>query len=1307
MEYSSINIQGNIVSSEILDKIRNEDIKYQQPADFGLDRKTSVRDEIGLAWAATRAHYTAFKMRVDRLKEDESGASETRNSWMIPLLRELGYDVEKANAFVHPDTQKTYAISHKAANLGGFPIHIMGIRDDLDKRRENSGPRLSPHALTQEFLNNTDHTYALVTNGQFLRLLRDATRLVRLSYLEFDLVKMMEDELYADFAILFRLLHATRMPKHAEALEESYIEYYHQESLASGSRIREKLSKAVEASIKQLANGFLSHSANQQVRKHALSGFLKPDTFYKNQLRLIYRFLFLIVTEERNLVYPDSRDEAVQKKRKIYYDFYSIERLRRLAAKLHFVDGHKHDLWEGLKSTFLIFENGHYSQKLGIKPLGSGLFSPEAIRELQELKLSNEVLLRVIRYLTLFENDHKQWVRVNYSDLDVEEFGSVYEGLLEYDAVFTDVNGQPVFGFVQGKGRSSSGSHYTPEELVKPLIKHSLEYIIEDKLKETNPAEALLSIKVCDVACGSGHILLSAARRIAIELARVRTNEDQPTPPALRAAMRDVIRNCIYGVDKNELAVELCKVALWLEAHNPGEPLNFLDHHIKCGDSIVGLAHKEELQKGIADEAFKTLPGDEKEVAQAFSKRNKQERKTRDQITLNFEAQVSDKLDDITKAFADWNALPENTPEEVETKATTYKRLVHGEKLERLKTLADIQVGQFFIPKTTANKDKLVTDGLYNQILRGEKSIPQPALFATIEMHHCKFFHWFLEFPEVMMKGGFDCVLGNPPFLGGQKLSGSFGEAFLESIKYQFTPIGAVDLVTYFFRRIFTIIKPKGFQSLISTNTIAQGKAREDGLDVIVQLGGSINHAVKSTKWPGLAAVEVALVTITKQVWQGKYFLESIEVKNITPYLVDAATLGNPFSLKLNEGQSFQGHLVLSTGFMLEKQEATALMASNSKNKEVIFPFLNGNDLNSNPDCKANRYVIYFNELEIEDASKYLEPFKIVSERVFPERALKDRSKYPRMVNEWWKFWMNRQHLQTTINKLDKVLAVARVSKTLAFTFVDNNQIFDEKLIVFSGNSFSFLSTIQSTIHNIWAWQYCTTMKADLNYTPTNIFETFPFFQNLKREKEKQLESIGENYHEHRKQLMLDIQLGLTKTYNLFHSDALRAQAVNEKDKQVTSLQKHLANTSDTISFDESIQGILKLRELHVQMDEAVKEAYGWHDIQLRHDFYEVDNLPENDRVRYTIHPDARKEVLKSLLELNHQYYEEEIKLGLHKEADVRKYYEGKGIEVPAEVVAVMRKTGKLSRSKVPRSTNAERIKTDYDLFDNNSSEIN
>jgi len=1279
MEFPSINIQGNIISSEILDKIRNEDIKYQTPADFGLERRTSVRDEIGLAWAAARGHYIAFKLRVDRLKDGESGASETRNSWMLPLLRELGYDVEKAPAYIHPDSQKTYAISHGAQNLAGFPIHIMGYNDKLDVRREAGGPRLSPHALTQEYLNNTDHVYALVSNGRYLRLLRDATRLVRLSYLEFDLVKMMEEDLYTDFAILFRLLHASRMPKNPDQAEDSFIEFYHQESLASGSRIREKLSQAVEQSIKDLANGFLIHRENEELRKWVQSGSITAADFYLYQLRLIYRLLFLIVTEERNLVFPESKNQITQKQRKIYYSFYSIERLRKLAAKRFFVDGRKYDLWEGLKSTFMLFENAHYGERLGIMPLGSGLFSPGAIGDLSICKIDNESLLKVIRQLTFFENDQKQLVRVNYSDLDVEEFGSVYEGLLELEGEFSDLNGNPFFKFVPGKGRSSSGSHYTPEELVKPLIKHSLEYILEDKLKESNQETALLSIKVCDVACGSGHILLSAARRIATELARVRTHEDQPAPPAMRVAIRDVIRQCIYGVDKNPLAVELCKVALWLEAHNPGEPLNFLDHHIKCGDSLVGLANKEELSNGIADEAFKALPGDEKEVAEAFAKKNKTERKDRlnRQTVINFDQNVSQKLEDILTSFEQFDALTEHTPQEIDAKAKAYNRLIHSGNLQRLKTLADIQVGQFFIPKTTIKKESLATDGGYFLYLTGEKPIPQFVLGECIQISAEKrFFHWFLEFPEVFQKGGFDCVLGNPPFLGGQKISGTFGDNYLEYIKFQFAPIGAVDFVTYFFRRIFEIIKLNGFQSLISTNTIAQGRAREDGLEVIIRQGGTINHALRNMKWPGKAAVVVSLVTLTKQIWKGKFLLAGKEVTTITTYLDNAETVGSPFALKQNENKSFQGSILLGKGFTLEPLEAKSLIIKNGKNNDVLFPYLNGDELNNNPDQKPSRWVINFFDWPEDRAKGYPECYEIVERLVKPERILMEGD---RGAEYWWQFLRARRELYCRIESMARVLVIARISKTVAFHFIESKSVFADALVVFPFSTWYPFALLQSSLHNNWAWTYCTTMKSDLNYTPGKTFDTFPFPQKKIPAQVNIVESIGAEYHDHRHKLMLQIQLGLTRTYNLFHTKELRVISLEENLSANKSLQKsvgkesehlrrHLSITAGTIPFNDAIIGVFKLRELHMQLDKAVLEAYGWSDIQLRHDFYEVDYLPENDRIRFTVHPDARKEILKRLLELNHQIFEEEARQGLHKEEDVKKFYEQKGKPVPAGI---------------------------------------
>lgn len=1279
MNFPSINIQGNIISSEIIEKIRNENIKYQQAADFKLDKKNSVRDEIGIAWAAIRAHWTAFKIRAERLAEGESGVTSTRNSWMAPFFQELGYTLQfKPGAEVI--NLKSYHISHRASNLNDFPIHIMGINDDLDKRRENGGPRLSPHALMQEFLNNTEHTYALVSNGRYLRLLRDATRLVRLSYLEFDLEKMMEEELYADFAILFRLLHATRMPQHPDNLEESFIEFYHQESLASGSRIREKLSLAVESSIKLLANGFLSHPANVELREAIHKNKITSEGYYLIQLRLIYRFLFLIVTEERNLVYTDTKDPEVQRKRKIYYDFYSIERLRKLATRLHFVDGRKHDLWEGLKSTFQLFERSNVGEKLGIKPLGSGLFSPSALGVLPELKLHNETLLKVIRHLTLFENDQHNWVRVNYSDLDVEEFGSVYEGLLEYDAVFTELNGQPVFSFVEGKGRSSSGSHYTPEELVKPLIKHSLEYVIEEKLKEKNKEEALLSIKVCDVACGSGHILLSAARKIATELACIRESIDskadvqQPSPKYFRKAIRDVIKHCIYGVDKNPLAVELCKVALWLEAHNPGEPLGFLDHHIKCGDAIVGLAHRDELENGIADEAFKTLPGDDKSIASSYSKQNKGERKEREtrgtQLKAEFDASVQGNVQEAMEEYGDFIKLPERTPEEIETKQRAYSKFLNGKGYTFLKTMADTQVAQFFIPKTNANKDRLVTDAEFRQILRGYKSWQsQKTAYAEAVAQEKRFFHWFVEFPEVFQYHGFDCILGNPPYLGDKKQKKAFGESFLEYIRSNYS-VGVNDLVVYFFNRIFRLLQKDRYLALITTSSISQGDMRTGALDNIQRSGGSIFYALKSIRWPGVANLNVAIIAIKKGLLKKELVeLNGKKVNYISSFLTSEMQLGEPFEIRRNENKMFTGYYFLGDGFLLSNDKANEIIKANPIYRDVIFPFINGDDINDSIEQTNSRSIINFFDWPLDEdydislkeprgrpyANDYPICLRIVENLVKPERQrwridekgneiIGEYALRKPLPERWWIYGESRPGMREAIKDLKYFFVTAQTTKYLNFVKVKSSVAVSQTAFVYSSESFNDFVILQSTLHNEWASKYGNSKGDTFRYAPSKTFETFPFPEKIN---ENQLKSLGETFHEYRRQLMLDIQLGLTKTYNLVHSSAITIQEVNEKDKQVSALQKHLSNSTKTISFDKAIKNILILRELHVQMDQAVLEAYGWQDIQLRHDFYEVEYLPENDRVRYTIHPEARKEILKRLLELNHKIHEEEVKAGL------------------------------------------------------------
>lgn len=1259
MDFPSIRIEGNIFSFDILSKIENgEDIKGQSSKDFGFDASVKVKDEIAMAWADANSLWRVFINRVDNLKENDSGTLETRRYWIIPLLGLLGYELE-TNKSAHIINGKNYAVSHYAADKNSFPVHIAGVNDSLDRKRESGGPRMSPHALVQEYLNlSEEHLYAIISNGLTLRLLRDSSRLVKLSYIEFDLEKIFTEDHFTDFALMFRLLHASRMADGKIPASESLIEQYHLDALESGERIRNGLSSAVERSIIAFANGFLNNPENKELADELLRDSERVREFHNEMLRLIYRILFLMVIEERGLVYPEGADADL---RNIYYDHYSVSSLRKLCELRHISSEGYDDLWIRLMNTFILFEDEKYGRHLRIKPLAGDLFSERSVSMIRNCRLGNDVLLKCFGNLNYYTNEKGLPFRVNYAALSVEEFGSVYEGLLEYEPRVVRNGGHSSFTLVKGSERAVSGSHYTPDELVQPLIKHSLDHVIEDKLKTKEKKEKemnLLSITVCDVACGSGHILLNAARRIAIELARTRTGEDQPNPPEFRRALKDVISNCIYGVDKNPLAVELCKVALWLESHNPGEPLNFLDHKIKCGDSIAGLAFKEELEEGIPSEAFTALAVDDKTIASKLRKQNYAEVKDRQggKIKFDFEGTVGSDVKKITKALDGITAMPEATPGEVEAKKKSYEEFSGSPAFHHLQALCDIKTAQFFIAKNKDNEGRLITDGKFSEYLCENKQMTGPAVGKAMAVgRERKFFHWFIEFPGVMERGGFDCILGNPPFLGGQKLSGTFGDSYLEYIKHQYDPIGAVDLVTYFFRRIFSIINANGFLSLISTNTIAQGKAREFGLDIICKSGGTINHAVRSMRWPGAAAVEVALVTITKRKWKGKFYLGSKEVGTITPYLDDSETLGNPYPLKQNEGKSFQGSIVLGKGFILEPEQAKALIHKDTKNKDVLFPYLNGEDLNNNPDQSASRWVINFFDWE-EDYCRenYPDCFEIVERLVKPERMLLNESKNSTSSNRkkyWWRFGSDAKTLYRTIKDMERVLVVAQVSKTLAFELTRNDKVLDAKLVVFSIGSFSSFCIMQSNIHNSWAWTYCTTMKSDLSYTPTAIFQTFA----LPNSNLNECESFGLRFYELRSDFMKATTFGLTKTYNLFHSKGITIEEVNESDKHVELLKKHLERTPGTVSIEEAIQGIRRLRELHIEMDNAVLAAYGWSDIDLRHDFYEVDYLPENDRVRFTIHPEARREVLKRLLELNHKIHEEEVKAGLWEKGAKKK----------------------------------------------------
>lgn len=1225
MRYPSIRIEGSILSSDILDAIERDEKGFQKPRDFGLDVSARVKDEIASTWADARDQWRIFSRKTDALKENATGTTETRNLWMTPLLGLLAYNIELATKG-EDINGKNYPISHRDTKRDEFPIHIVGCNESLDKRPGDGSKRMSPHALVQEYLNLTEHLYAIVSNGRLLRLLRDSTRLVKLSFIEFDLDRMFEEELFADFAIMYRLLHASRMPVSQDSANESPIEIYHQDALDSGSRIREGLSAAVEKSIRSLANGFLKHPANESLRQSISSEQVDSKTYYQWLLRLIYRLLFLMVIEERDLIFAQ---RANRRHRDIYYSYYGISRLRKLSEHRHFADRRYQDGWKGLRHTFLLFEDRGHGAKLGIAPLAGELFEHKALGNFPDCELDNEVLLTCIRNLSVFTNPITgQSMRVNYAALNVEEFGSVYEGLLEYDPQILEIEGQFEFSFIAGDDRASSGSHYTPDELVQPLIKHSLDYIIEDKLKEPNPEKALLSITVCDVACGSGHILLNAARRIATALAIIRTGDDQPTPSAFRTAVRDVIRNCIYGVDLNPLAVELCKVSLWLEAHIPGEPLNFLDHHIKCGNAIVGLAHRDELKRGIPDEAFATLQGDDKEVAAELRKKNKEERKGYQ--SLDFAGRRVEDLDALRIAFTSVANLPEKTPEQIRKKQNAYDEYLSGVHLRNLKTLADIQVAQFYIPKTQANQRKITTHDQYRRYLRGENPHPEPTAFAQAIAQRKRFFHWFLEFPVVLPDGGFDCILGNPPYLGDKHLSARYGHQFCNWIRWQFAPTGISDLVVYFVRRVFAILKQDSFFAFITTNSIKDGDVREDGLTQVLNHGGNLVFAISGTKWPGTANLFVSLISLHKGPWDGRpRQLDGRSVQYISAFLEDYADAGPPHTLSANANRLWNGVHFRGNGFLISQAEAEEMIRRSERNSEVLFPCLNGDELNNTPSQIPDRYIINFRDWPIEKASKYVEPFEHVQRHVKPER---ESLAEVNLREKWWLFERARLDLMSRLSSLQCCLSVARTTKHLSFSRLSTEFIYTNAIHVVATESWAEYCVLQTTIHEIWARKYSGALETRLRYSPSDCFVTFPFPLD-----EDGLAGLGEAYHEHRRNLMLQMQLGLTKTYNLFHDPELSTVAVETESKQ------------DAGMAAEAYAGLLRLRELHRDMDNAVLGAYGWHEpsddgpaIDLCHDFYEVDYLPENDRTRYTIHPDARRELLKRLLLLNHKRHAEE-----------------------------------------------------------------
>ncbi|WP_201352067.1 Eco57I restriction-modification methylase domain-containing protein [Hydrogenimonas urashimensis] len=823
------------------------------------------------------------------------------------------------------------------------------------------------------------------------------------------------------------------------------------------------------------------------------------------------------------------------------------------------------------------------------------------------------------------------------------------------------VYGDGSFAVVPGGDRAATGAHYTPKSLTEAVVATTLEPVLYEGPAEGRPKEEwrlrsareILDLKICDPAMGSGAFLVQVCRYLAERLVeawneaeregyrvtidgevKATLMDEEPMvsdiDERLLVARRLVAERCLYGVDLNPMAVELAKLSIWLVTLAKDRPFGFLDHAFKVGDSLLGVEDIRKLETFSMDpdRARPTLfaPILRKELREVLNMR-----KTLREIAIR----------DI-----------EDVREMGRIDAEAERRLA------ALKTVADAFVGE--VLRTGGKTRDLVRtlealsaevaealEGDHDALARIEATAKNDLSIDLPEgAPPRKPFHWALEFPEVFVDAdGFDAIVGNPPFLGGRKITSMFGKTYRDYLVENIAKKdGAADLVAYFFLRAYELLKHEGLFGLLATNTIAEGITREVGLKNLLEKEDAlIVRAYPNERWPGNAAVVTSRIHLMKSnEWKGSIILNENNVSKINSFLTDEDDR-TPTKLKNNHDRTFQGCITRGTGFILDKIEGERILDEHDEYEIVVQPFMNGRDFTSSPVQQPSRYVINFWDWPLDKAKNYPIVLSIVEERVKPVREERKEDGSWRITTEsirklWWQFEHNGSRMFHAIGRgnlfekhpagewpkepFKKVCIIPRVSKMLTVALISNTIIFSDAVVVIAYEKFSYFALLQSAFHNEWTWKNASTLETRLRYTPSDCFETFPFPVALHPDWRQvdfddpvvaKLETIGERYHENRRKIMLDRWIGLTDLYNLFHDPTVKDHDIEE------------------------------LRRLHVEMDEAVKEAYGWIHLDLEHGFHEVPYLPEKDRIRFTVSEKARLEILKRLLDLNEERHRKEV----------------------------------------------------------------
>ncbi|MGN8852064.1 Eco57I restriction-modification methylase domain-containing protein [Anaerobiospirillum succiniciproducens] len=787
---SSCTLEGVLFLPDHLQKALQGNAEGQSASDYAIPKGLDLKNEMSRGFQIAMSQWSVFKglkARVQNLNQGEINQGTKR--FVKEFLHDvLLYNVEDSANF--KVEERIYPLSLRASKL---PLIVAPFNLELDKAdaayavQGGSGSKKSPFQLAQELLNaSVEDRWALATNGITIRLLRDSTTLTRPSYLEFNLEDILSNGRFAEFCQMWRALHYTRcIEKDGECIWDQWVK----QGAEEGKRARESLSQNVINALMALGNGFVSNQNNEELREKLSSGDLSNEEFMRQLLRLMYRFIFLFCLEERDLLNTKGNDDETIKARERYQRGYALKRFTEQSLRRRFKNEYS-DAWEAVRIVFKGLTTGE--PRLALPALG-GLFNVEQCPDLDKCHLSNQALLTAMNELR-WDTVDGQTYAIDYKNMGSEELGGVYESLLELvpsintELCTFDFVGLSTDGSDAGNTRKMTSSYYTPDELVQSLLNSALDPVIEQKLAEAektgqSPEAALLSMTVIDPAMGSGHFCLGAARRIAMRLATLRSYGASPSPEQFRHALREVIDHCIYGVDLNPLAVELARMALWLEGYEEGKPLSFLDHHLKVGNSLVGVFSYDMLKLGISPVAFTAKSGDDKHVTAVLNKINNvgleylcDKDKEIDSIlhVKGTSGWLLDKVEPLTyiNAFKDIEQTSTDTVDAVMRKQEAYDTLLNSPQLQVQRDRCDLLIAAYMAPKNKQTQDLVPTSYTLGQVLFDDErydefnraSIDEQIAFARKVCKDASVFHWPVEFPLVMNDGGFTVVLGNPPW---------------------------------------------------------------------------------------------------------------------------------------------------------------------------------------------------------------------------------------------------------------------------------------------------------------------------------------------------------------------------------------------------------------------------------------------------------------------------------------------------------------------------------------------------------------